>query len=187
VASLVLILCQQFLVRPVQAQAQKVPQPPNPLAVGVVVVIDAPARVNGGPATVNRADFKIQYTIFNNTPDVVEGTLTAVFNGTALTPPGGPATVGPEPLVVSTKISNIAKGGHLTNSFEALIPGTGTFSASLFFCGNSYPVKSEVTLAQPQPPLGGRPGFPGKTVTIITYVCKYRAHDALDIVATVVP
>src|SRR5579864_9292892 len=72
-------------------QNTRVPHPPNPYAPGVVVVqLD-------GPATVNVPDFKIEYTIINNTPDVVDGTLTAVFNGSALTTPGGPTNaLGPE-------------------------------------------------------------------------------------------
>src|SRR5262249_13195823 len=125
-ASLLISLCQQSLVRSVQAQG--VPRP-NPTG-AVVLRIDEPAIVNG------TAGFTIKYSIINYTPEVLGGTVTAVFSGSSLAARGGPTSMrSPGPQVVSEKMSNRATGEMWHGQFEAGIPGDGTYSVVLRFCG----------------------------------------------------
>jgi hypothetical protein len=146
------------------------------------------SRLSGDEFGVGQSD-EMPFSLWQLAPSAAvfgpSGDASQRSSGAALGPVGASLVPGgPGPQVSAVTISNLPKG-QAPGAFQALVTEAGTYSVTLRFCGSPHPVTREVTVANPQPVLPGKPPFKGVKTTMTTTVCSYSAHDAHDIVVTV--
>jgi hypothetical protein len=85
-----------------------------------VLHIDAPVSVNQVKCSEPSHTFNIRYNVINNTSELANGTVRAVFNGVSLTSVG------------SAKLQ-LLPGKQASGTFTACCPSSGSFKAGMEF------------------------------------------------------